>query len=197
MLHRSRCAHQPCAPRTSRVARVLCTARYALLASRSLTETNPSNVQDWTSRSAAQALIARQQTFAFDLTLTAKHRSNPREDELRLLTFEGTERLLGARVKDLHDKGLQLVQVLSWFRRCFEQGPLDFAKFSQEQVPVCVRNLPLPLLLRIHDYSFCVFMITVSHRYNRALVCATVWERLQWQLPPLLLTLLISSLFRH
>lgn len=98
-------------------------------------------MQDWTSRGGAQTLIARHQAFAFDLTLAAKNSSNPREDDLRLLTFEGTERLLGARVKDLHDKGLQLVDVLRWFRRCFQQGPLDFAKFSQEQVPVCAQTL--------------------------------------------------------
>jgi hypothetical protein len=82
------------------------------------------------SRKGKRALIAEPRGYTFDLTLGAEDECNPCETELRLLTFEGIERLLAARVKNLHHQGLRLVDVLMWFGHCFQIGPVDYSVFT-------------------------------------------------------------------
>jgi hypothetical protein len=101
-------------------------------------------MQGWAPTSGV-ALIKRPKTFEVDLTLDANDKCNPckkaRDKKvLRLLTPQGTERLLAARVQDLHDEDLQLVDVLTWFHHCFENGAVDWS----EMFTVCAKLLQTP-----------------------------------------------------
>jgi hypothetical protein len=96
-------------------------------------------LQGWASRKGKAALILLHQKWdCFDLTLGVEDKLNVWQKDLRLLTLQGIELLLAARVKELHAKGLRLVDVLTWFEDCFRNGPEDWSLST-----VCVsRKLP-------------------------------------------------------
>jgi hypothetical protein len=104
-------------------------------------------LQGWASRTGKKALIVLTRTVDFDLSLEANDECNPGHHVLHLLTSRGTERLLGARVKDLHDEHLRLVDVLTWFDTCFRNGPEDWSLSK-----VCVKKLP-PLHARARTHT--------------------------------------------